>query len=882
MPLRAYVGSAAFTAFAAETARILDDLGAVTYRLRIGEDRVLVQRHDGEADYGAEVLATFARFRRSADPQPLPVDVFRTVDMNLVEIGILERVARLHPAVFRSLGLHVGRYEAFVEPSIELLAAELPFYLGWLDLIRPLQAAGLSFCLPAVSMSGGGFAARGLFDLGAGRSVASPAGEGIVTSDLELSDAERLVVITGPNQSGKTAFARAVGQLHHLTAIGVPVPGSEASVPLGGTTATLFARAEDPTDLTGRLESELLRARTILDDLRAGTVVIMNESFASTTVEDALALDRALIGEMRAARGHVLRGDVPQRARRGRPRDRDHDQRHGPDRSHPPDLPAGASSRPIPWRTLGRWRRSMASATTRSGLGSWTGSSDEVRACCSPTATWTSVRLPPRTRTLVADLGLDRLYEAMSRGDRSLDEIVRRVVPSPLDTVEAIRYRQATVADALASPDVVRELYAIAVDAIEGERKVWGGKMRNAELRLDRAAEVIGLFLASFRPMRRIQAEHATAFTSPAFTAFFELHRDAARRRLARRGGRPRGSASDENAPCQCESGARQSRHRVRPASTTERHRGLAWSPGARGAPVDGRGHAQGPALDEHDRGASCAGDRPDRRGGRTRPPRWVLEYFKVLRTELGFLVGCLNLHDALGGDAARVCLPDPIATADPAFSATGLYDPGLRLTIDGPVVGNDAVADGARVVVITGANGGGKSTFLRAMGLAQVMLQAGMFVAADSFAASLRSNVLTHFTRAEDLAMERGKLDEELARLGDVIDRCSPTSLVLLNESLSSTNEREGAEIAQTGRHGPCRHRRQRLVRDPQPPVRGRSPAIRRRRFASCAPMRADGSDRSFHITEAAPESTSHGMDLYDKIVGAARSEPLAGSAPD
>ena len=117
-------------------------------------------------------------------------------------------------------------------------------------------------------------------------------------NDLALSGAERLVVITGPNQGGKTSFARAIGQLHHLAAIGVLVPGSAARVGLEDGIHTVFARAEDPTDLTGRLEAELTRARAILDVLRPRGVVIMNESFSSTTADDALALNRALIGEM--------------------------------------------------------------------------------------------------------------------------------------------------------------------------------------------------------------------------------------------------------------------------------------------------------------------------------------------------------------------------------------------------------------------------------------------------------------------------------------------------------------------------------------------------------------------------------------------------------
>jgi hypothetical protein len=295
--LREYVGTDGFTTLVADTTRMLAELDGVTYRMRIGENRVTVARPNGETDYGAEVVATFARFRRSAVPTPLRVDVFRTNDLNPVEVGILERVARLNPDVFQALDAFTLRHGSFLDPDIANVAGEMPFYLGWLDLIRPLQDAGLPFCYPDVSTSDVGFAATGLFDLAlALRRV--PPGDGIVGNDLALSGDERLVVITGPNQSGKTSFARALGQLHHLAAIGVPVPGSAARVGLGDAVHTLFARAEDPTDLTGRLEAELTRARVIVDALQPGSVVIMNESFASTTTDDALALNRALIREM--------------------------------------------------------------------------------------------------------------------------------------------------------------------------------------------------------------------------------------------------------------------------------------------------------------------------------------------------------------------------------------------------------------------------------------------------------------------------------------------------------------------------------------------------------------------------------------------------------
>lgn len=476
--------------------------------------------------------------------------------------------------------------------------------------------------------------------------------------------------------------------------------------------------------------------------------------------------------------------------------------------------------------------------------------------------------LPELDPILVADLGLDRVFEAMAGGDRFVGEVVRRVVADRLHTADAIRYRQATIADALASPDVVRTLYAISVEATEAERKVWGGSMRNAELVLDRAAEVIGLFLESLRSLRRVAADREGSFDSPGFSTFFE--------RIE--------SQLDDAWLAQADEHVRRLRTRTLHVSAHlgVGNRGAGYALHRRPNAIKGwRGRlgleerrSTVEVLLKDQNGMHMIGELralavAPTAGAVHESDRWLLAFFTTLRAELAFLVGCLELRDALGGTEARICMPDPVADPGPAFAATGLYDPGLRVSIDGPVVGNDVALDGARLVVVTGANGGGKSTFLRAVGAAQVMLQAGLFVAADQFSSSLHSNVLTHFTREEDAAMERGKLHEELARLGDLIEACTPASLVLLNESLSSTNEREGADIAgqvvtamtDAGVDVWFVTHNHRFADD----LHRAGPAGVRFLRAE----RGEARERSFRLVEAPPLATSHGMDLYGRILG-------------
>ena len=197
------------------------------------------------------------------------------------------------------------------------------------------------------------------------------------------------------------------------------------------------------------------------------------------------------------------------------------------------------------------------------------------------------------------------------------------------------------------------------------------------------------------------------------------------------------------------------------------------------------------------------------------------------------------------------------------------LYDPCLALTTKRKVVGNDLNVFGKDLVIITGANQGGKSTFLRSVGLARLMMQCGMFVPAESLSAHLCRKLFTHYRRREDSTMKSGKLDEELKRMSDIVDELTSNSVVLLNESFAVTNEREGSEIArqivtaflekQVEVFFVTHHYK--FARD-----------FYVRRMASVlflqAERRGEG-QRTFKLTEGEPLQTSYGEGLYRETFG-------------
>jgi DNA mismatch repair protein MutS len=296
--LNRYSGSEDFTALVKETKRIRERLAKVRYSVHIQSARVTVDQNDTEGDYSQEVLATFEKFRQ-AEPRSHRFKAPGATEMNHIEAQILDLVAKLHPEIFADVDEYCSRFRSYCHELIATFDREVQFYIAYLEQMKRLQKTGLSFCHPSVTRESKEVRALGTYDLALANEMIR-ARKDLVTNSFYLNDPERIIVVSGPNQGGKTTFARTFGQLHYLGALGCPVPGTAAKLFLFDRIFTHFEKEEDLQNLRGKLEDELIRINEILERATENSILIMNESFLSTTLSDALFLSREVMKRIAA------------------------------------------------------------------------------------------------------------------------------------------------------------------------------------------------------------------------------------------------------------------------------------------------------------------------------------------------------------------------------------------------------------------------------------------------------------------------------------------------------------------------------------------------------------------------------------------------------
>jgi DNA mismatch repair protein MutS len=288
-----YTESSGFVSLQSETQKLKADLSTIEYCVLIDGDTFKVRKYESEPDYSAEIEETFQKFKQGA-LKNRRLQSSERVHMNHVEAKIDQFVSLLFPEIFAALDSYCTKHVDYLDETIATFDREIQFYVAYLEYAQLLKQAGLKFCYPKVSTATKEVCNYEGFDLVLATKLVAQE-KPVVCNDFYLEGEERVFVVSGPNQGGKTTFCRTFGQLHYLAAMGCFVPGRAARLLLCDKLFTHFEREEEMKDLRGKLQDDLVRAREILDAATSNSAIILNEIFTSTTLRDAAFLSEKLM-----------------------------------------------------------------------------------------------------------------------------------------------------------------------------------------------------------------------------------------------------------------------------------------------------------------------------------------------------------------------------------------------------------------------------------------------------------------------------------------------------------------------------------------------------------------------------------------------------------
>ena len=393
----------------------------------------------------------------------------------------------------------------------------------------------------------------------------------------------------------------------------------------------------------------------------------------------------------------------------------------------------------------------------------------------------------PYQEDRLRDLKLAPVLDVMAGGDPEVRDLCRQVLEAPLCSREEIEYRQEILRECAADPQPVEQIYEICVQAEEKRKNTWC-RLTSPHLTTvySSAEDLLKIYMEALVEIRRVleprqfssrglrqlrellAAELSDAYLDQVRSLRSGIEDKEGTLISARLGPGLQGVSYVKRQP---KTGLSRLRWLVQPAYTLA-DRDMQ---GARDLEM------------RKDRAINAVANVMAQAAGS------LQSFTDQLRKELSFYLGGIRLWQALTGQQQKLCFPEITEGWNRRFE--GLYDGSLALTGEKPV-GSSVTGKDRHLWLITGANQGGKTTFLRSLGLCQLMGQCGLFVFAESCSLPIRRQILTHFSREEDRDLASGRLDEELGRMSRLLDHTVPGTMLLSNESFSSTNDRDGSEI--------------------------------------------------------------------------------------
>ena len=516
-------------------------------------------------------------------------------------------------------------------------------------------------------------------------------------------------------------------------------------------------------------------------------------------------------------------------------------------------------------------------------------------------------------KSIIQDLGLKALFlsaakeviyeesgqvKKIGKEDLYIQDCMRKVMMIPLRTEEAIRYRQDILKDFLENEDLIRSLYEISSKVLEEWNKLGRGVMEkmsnsNPAAKLISDIRVISLLTTHLHMIRSMLEERKEKLHSHGLRSLlkrlkeeYSEEREAYVQKVLEDIDFYVGDRETEEfgglvvrpkivLECGLEEGLKFSSLRLQEVASQNKK---FYKPGGT---IDKLQELKNSRIPDSFSTVKEVAIRDQTTQLEFQVVSYLIgsvasivsdfgPFFDNLHLQSAFYLGAVNLKHQMKRFSLEYCFPKVCDKDQLTFRELKEFVMCLEQRVD--AVGNTCDMKHKMLLIVTGANQGGKSTFLRSIGIAQVMMQSGLMVTAERFESAIFPDLFTHFTRREDSEMNSGRLDEELNRMNQIIEHLGERPLILLNESFATTTEKEGSVIAYdiikalneigvkilTVTHllSFARKMYQECQERPDSDIE----------FLSAE--RLQSGVRTFKMIQHAPELTSFGLDLYEEIV--------------
>ncbi|MBP3351848.1 MAG: hypothetical protein J6L65_05515 [Lachnospiraceae bacterium] len=286
--LETYLASEEFQTMYRQAEELVEERKSLRFHVSYAHNQVVVSEGEIPGTYD-----TFLKDNLTEPEKPMKSPFVENPDLVSLELLIMEILQKKKPELFKKTVDFYEKYKDYTKEVYIQLGKELAYYLAFYKFEEKMQKLGFAFTAPTVDEAQDMFA-TGLYDLALAY-VNSEDGKEVTANDVVYHEGETFIVLTGPNQGGKTTFARSLGQMMYFTKMGLDVPAMAANVHHFNRILTHFTVEESVETGRGKLQEELVRLKPMMNEESTNDFVIINELFTTAANYDAIIMGQRVL-----------------------------------------------------------------------------------------------------------------------------------------------------------------------------------------------------------------------------------------------------------------------------------------------------------------------------------------------------------------------------------------------------------------------------------------------------------------------------------------------------------------------------------------------------------------------------------------------------------